>query len=171
MILTLELLHSVFVTMGTRLERTEVTLCGSNTELIHRVLPSWEFHMVSTSSHQGHGVFSAILLSHYYTLMSTYSYLCTQPHFHPRTPQTFSSFTAGCLLVRGLALVPRSRHFKAEPCNYQPITPVWCSRFFPFVPAVFHIRHCLCVVWDQLSAVVVGKLNCSPFLPVMLSSQ
>lgn len=39
MILTLELLHGVFVAMGTRLERTEVTLCGSNTELIHRVLP------------------------------------------------------------------------------------------------------------------------------------
>ncbi len=171
MISTLELLHRVFVTMGTRLERTEVTLCGSNTELIHGLLPSWELHMVSTSSHQGHGVFSAMLLSYYCTLVSTYIYLCTQPHFHPRTPQTFSSFTAGCLLARGLSLVPRSRHFKAEPCNYQPITPVCRSSFFLFVLAIFYTRRRLCVVWDHLSAVVVEKFNRSPFLPVMLSSQ
>ncbi len=56
MILTLLLLLSVFVTMGTRLERTEVTLCGSNMEFAHRVLLSWEFHMVCTSFRQGHGV-------------------------------------------------------------------------------------------------------------------
>lgn len=48
-----ELLPCAFVAMGTRLERTEVTLCGSNTELIHWILPSWKFHMVSAHSRQG----------------------------------------------------------------------------------------------------------------------
>lgn len=38
--LILKLLLSAFVATGIRLERTEVTLCGSNTELIHRILPS-----------------------------------------------------------------------------------------------------------------------------------
>lgn len=85
-ILTLELLLSTFVTMGTRLERTQVTLCGSNTELIHRVLPSWEFHMAPTSSHQGHDIFffsqpcCCSTTTHLCQHMYTYTCICTQPH-------------------------------------------------------------------------------------------
>lgn len=35
-----------------------------------------------------------------------------------RTPQTFSSFTAGCLLAGGLAAAAHSRLFKVELCDY-----------------------------------------------------
>lgn len=50
--------------------------------------------------------FSAKMLSCHCTLVSAYIYLCTQPDLHPRTPQTFSSFTAGCLLVRAWLWFP-----------------------------------------------------------------
>lgn len=99
-----------------------------------------------------------------YTLVSAYIYLCTHPQSHPRTPQTFSNFTAGCLLVRArlkflapgiskqsLVIISPSLQFSAVP-------------FFPFVLAIFHTRRHLCMVWDQLSAVLPGKLDSSPFL-------
>lgn len=42
-----------------------------------------------------------------------------------RTPQTFSSFTAGCLLVGGLAAAAaHSRLSKEELCDYKPIIPL-----------------------------------------------
>lgn len=137
-ILTLELLLSTFVTMGTRLERTQVTLCGSNTELIHRVLPSWEFHMAPTSSHQGHDIFfffqpcCCSTTTHLCQHMYTYAHSRTH-----RTPQAFSSFTAGCLLVRGLALARSSRLFKVEPCNYKSITPRLMQLLLSFCPGSF----------------------------------
>lgn len=157
---TLELPPSLFVTMGTRLERTQVTLCASNTQLIHRVSPSWEFHTAATSSQ------APILL---FCDSKPVSAHCV--HAHPRshthrTPQTFSSFTAGCFLLRGLALAPGSRLFKVEPCNYKAISPVWCSCVSPFVMVVF-FRHHL----HQLSAAGDGKHNCSLFLHYILSSQ
>lgn len=112
MSLTLELPPSLFVTMGTRLERTQVTLCASNTQLIHRVSPSWEFHAAATSSQ------APVLLFHDYKLVSAHCVRTYPRNRTHRTPPTFSSFTAGCFLVRGLALAPGSRLFKVEPCNY-----------------------------------------------------
>lgn len=69
-------LRSGPVTMGTRLERTEVTLCGSNTELIHRALlflksSTWSLSKVAVGG-------GGLLLSHHCIVVSTYA--CLPPH-------------------------------------------------------------------------------------------
>ena len=87
------------VTMGTRLERTEVTLFGSNTELIHRVFPFLRLpHGLHKLSHQGQ-VFC--FFRHTVFLLLTYIYLCTLSSQY--TSDMFQ-FTAGCL--RALAPWP-----------------------------------------------------------------
>lgn len=73
---------------------------------------------------------------------STTTHLCQHVHTYVhsrthRTPQTFSSFTAGCLLVRGLALAHSSRLFKVEPCNYKAITPRLMQLLLSFCPGSF----------------------------------
>lgn len=73
---------------------------------------------------------------------STTTLLCQHVHTYAhsrthRTPQTFSSFTAGCLLVRGLALAHSSRLFKVEPCNYKAITPRLMQLLLSFCPGSF----------------------------------
>lgn len=111
-ILILELLLGVFVTMGTRLLRTEVTLCGSNTELIHRVFSFLRVpHGLHKLSHQGHGVFSARLLSYYYTLVN----ICLLRHTTTLSSQnTLGIFQFYCRMFTG-----ESRDFGSSPRAFQ----------------------------------------------------
>lgn len=136
-ILALKQPLSASVTMGPRLERTQVTLCGSNTELIHSALPPWEFHMATASSRRSVFSLHTILLFFHDTLVSTYTKLWTQTHSESTSDifQFYSRMFTGKKSGFWLLL------FKVEPCNYKFITPVWRSCFFSFVPAVFPLSH------------------------------
>lgn len=162
MILISELLLGVSVTMGTRLERTEVTLCGSNTELIHRVFPSWEFHMVSSSSHQGHAVFSSTLLS----LPATTTHLCRQhtftyAHSHTFIPEhlrQFPHFTAGCLLVSAWYCSSLQAFQKRSLVIISP-SLLFGAGVLSFCTGTFSHQASFRCSLTNLSVLVVGKLT------------
>lgn len=159
-ILTLDLLLSLFVTVGTRLERTQLSLCGSNTELIHRPLPSQKFHMASRRrSPCFFFPFFTLLFVCYYAVVLTYvNTLWNQLRHFP-----------GLLQDVYWCAAASSRLFKVELCNYKPIIPVWYHWFFLF-PLSWHLfppillgRIVSCGSWGGLaglsSTVMVHNIN------------
>lgn len=103
---------------------------------------------------QGCGDFPSVVQ----TTTHTCQYTCIYAHSHTFIQKTSDSQQFYCRMFTGesLVLVPCLRDFKAEPCNYQPITPVWLNCSHPFIRAVFPHQAlfmcglgALCVVWDH----------------------